>query len=69
MRWDKRKMKYIEENSLGAEKMVRNEAGVLISKKQHDKNKATHYQSWVQKTKQRIPKAGTVEHDAAEKCD
>ena len=66
MRWDSRKMKYVETNSLNDRAKTKNEAGVLVSKKDAKAGKETIYESWVQKTNQRIPKAGTMESETAE---
>ena len=66
MRWDSRKMKYVETNSLNDRPKTKNEAGVIVSTK--DAAKETVYQSWVQKTNQRIPKAGTIESESAGRC-
>lgn len=68
MRWDSRKMRYVEANSLNDRSRTKNEAGVLVSKKEEKAGKETIYQSWVQKTNQRIPKAGTMESETAERC-
>lgn len=68
MRWDSRKMKYVETNSLNDRSRTKNEAGVMVSKKDEKAGKETIYQSWVQKTNQRIPKAGTMESETAERC-
>ena len=65
MRWDKSKMKYVEENSLNTTKQVRNEAGVLVNQKDGAKGKPTFYETWVQKTNQRIPMAGSMETESA----
>jgi len=59
MRWDKKKKKYVESNSLNTDRKVRNEAGVIVKDK--DQGKPTFYQNWVKKTNQRIPKAGSAE--------
>jgi hypothetical protein len=67
MRWDSRKMKYVEANSLNDRSKTKNEAGVMVSKKDEKAGKDTIYQSWVQKTNQRIPKAGTMESETAER--
>lgn len=67
MRWDSRKMRYVETNSLNDRAKTKNEAGVMVSKKDEKAGKETIYQSWVQKTNQRIPKAGTIESETAER--
>ena len=66
MRWDSRKMKYVETNSLNDRPKTKNEAGVIVSTK--DAAKETVYQSWVQKTNQRKPKPGTIESESAGRC-
>ena len=61
-------MKYVEANSLNDRSRTKNEAGVMVSKKDEKAGKETIYQSWIQKTNQRIPKAGTMESETAERC-
>lgn len=65
VRWDKKKGKYVETNSMNDNKYMKlgkNEAGVLIKGgAKGGANKPTHYETWVEKTNQRIPQAGTTE--------
>ena len=60
-------MKYVEANSLNDRSRTKNEAGVMVNRKDEKLGKESMYQAWVQKTNQRIPKPGTMESETAER--